>query len=84
MKEGRKGERERKGLRVIYHCLVSAGLPSSLQASAKWNRKDKVWAHRQKKKKKEGKEEKTPTRPQGTQSRTLMTVTRGGIRRTLL
>lgn len=42
---------------VIYHCLLSAGLPSSLQASAKWNRKDKAGAN------KKNKREATATGP---------------------
>lgn len=52
--ERRRGERRRRRWRwsekggVIYHCLLSAGLPSSLQASAKWNRKDKAGARKKK------------------------------------
>lgn len=50
--DGRRWRSEKGG--VIYHCLLSAGLPSSLQASAKWNRKDKVGARKKKEKKRKG------------------------------
>lgn len=54
MKKGGGGRERRRRRRwsekggVIYHCLLSAGLPSSLQASAKWNRKDKAGARKKK------------------------------------
>lgn len=40
----RRRRRKSEKVDVIYHCLLSAGLLSSLQASAKWNRKDKARA----------------------------------------
>lgn len=88
MKKGGGGERKRrrrwseKG-GVIYHCLLSAGLPSSLQASAKWNRKDKAGA-RKKKIKKIKERETTPTGPEGTQSCTPTPVTRGGMKENVI
>lgn len=83
MKGGREGERGRGFASFIIASFPLVCLPpyKHLQSGTE---KIKCWPQPTKKKKKEGKEEKTPTHPQGTQSCTPMTVTRGGIRRTLL
>lgn len=78
----RRGRRWSEKVGVIYHCLLSAGLPSSLQASAKWNRKDKAGACKKKKKIKE--REATPTGPEGTRSCTPTSVTRGEMKENVI
>lgn len=80
MKEGREGERGRGFASFIIASFPLVCLPpyKRLQSGT-----EKIKCGPTQKKKK-GKEEKTATHPQGTQSCTLMTVTRGGIRRTLL